>query len=40
VAGLTLVLTALILVFGLIATAFLALWTRLTMAPAGGRGGR
>jgi iron(III) transport system permease protein len=39
VAGLTLVLTALVLVFGLIATAFLTLWARLTAGPVGGRGG-
>jgi iron(III) transport system permease protein len=37
VAGLTLVLTTLVLVFGLIATVFLALWTRMTAAPAGAR---
>jgi iron(III) transport system permease protein len=40
VAGLTLVLTALVLVFGLIATIFLIFWTRLTAGPGGGRDGR
>lgn len=40
VAGLTLVLTALVLIFGLIATVFLLLWTRLTSGPGTGRDGR
>lgn len=40
VAGLTLVLTALVLVFGLIATILLLFWSRLTAWPVGGRGGR
>ena len=40
VAGLTLVLTALVLVFGLIATVFLILWTRLMAGPGAGGNGR
>jgi iron(III) transport system permease protein len=37
VAGLTLVLTALVMIFGLIATVVLILWNRLTAGPGGGR---
>lgn len=40
VAALTLVLTGLVLVFGLIATVFLVLWSRMTAAPGAGRNGR